>query len=507
VEHLTKILFSAVSFVSVSASASQSKSFVVSVNGSIGSLDPSVSVERYSQFAILQVFDSLFTQVDGMAAEPNLVESYTYNPAELEYKFRLKRGIKFHSGAALTNKDVLFTFRHMCDRNKLELKIKPLIKGCTDKKEPFGVKAHGDLDFSVALKSPYPPFLTGLSSVEFSILPKDFAGFAEKKFIDNPIGTGPFRFLSRSKTALHFESNKNYHGRVSPFDSMEIKTLEASDLEANLKSKSIDLALGGFDGKAPAPEGYALEPLPTIGVLFLQIFSKTKMFDTSEKRRCFLSKTYGAWEQLVLSQTAALSGAFPARAILPWGVLGFQIGTESVGKNPPSAKCATEPAKLSVAMVGPTVKEYLSQGKIRLAESLREHKIDSKVTEIGIREFIEKQKDSSFDAAIISLSLSDTDPRSLLMFWSNASAAAQLGVGSAKYESLLSSALIEGNTRKRAVLYSVADKYLVEHGFVRPMLHILKLPALRKKDIEVDGIGILGPYFSRLNEVRRAPSK
>ena len=111
------------------------------------------------------------------------------------WTFYLRKGIKFHDGVELTAKDVKFT---------IEMLIKPDAKVKTE-------EMIRDIVKSIDVKDPYTLvvnlkqgslFLAGMlsdvSSVDGLIIPKDYyERVGEDKFMERPIGSGPYKFNSK----------------------------------------------------------------------------------------------------------------------------------------------------------------------------------------------------------------------------------------------------------------------------------------------------------------------
>ena len=74
------------------------------------------------------------------------------------------------------------------------------------------VEILGDYKIKVTLDTPFPPFLDALS---FGILPKHLLegkDIATYQFNDNPIGTGPYKFVNWKKgESIEFVANDKFY--------------------------------------------------------------------------------------------------------------------------------------------------------------------------------------------------------------------------------------------------------------------------------------------------------
>ncbi len=153
----------------------------------------------------LNVFDRLVdteTGPDGSTRiVPGLAESWQVSQDGLTYTFRLRKGVAFSNGDPLTAEDVRFTLlrllTHPESRNKeIAAPIagaEALVRGVAEELEGFTVLA--DDAFSIRLETPFPAFLTALTTPAASILNAESVRAAGEAFGKDPawlVGTGSF---------------------------------------------------------------------------------------------------------------------------------------------------------------------------------------------------------------------------------------------------------------------------------------------------------------------------
>ena len=158
------------------------------------SIDPADHRSRESETVIRNMFDGLVTRDTASGVHMELATSTTWlDDQTLEIK--LREGVKFHDGSALTADDVVFTFERIIKENAIEYPdphtsprkglIAPLVS--VEKKDDYTVVMH----FTGA----WPPALQML--VHQQILPKAYLEkVGTEGFLKNPIGAGPFKFVS-----------------------------------------------------------------------------------------------------------------------------------------------------------------------------------------------------------------------------------------------------------------------------------------------------------------------
>ena len=81
-------------------------------------LDPANHRNRETQTVIRNIYDGLLTRDAEMRIRPEIAESWRQIDART-YEFRLRTGIRFHSGDVLTAEDVKFTFDRLTKDNAM----------------------------------------------------------------------------------------------------------------------------------------------------------------------------------------------------------------------------------------------------------------------------------------------------------------------------------------------------------------------------------------------------
>ncbi|MBW8828243.1 MAG: ABC transporter substrate-binding protein [Burkholderiales bacterium] len=185
---------------------------------------------------------------------PGLAESWTAAPDGLSYTFKLRKGVKFHSSAKFTPSrdfdadDVLFSYNRQADPNHPFHKTTPGqtyayfedmgmkdIVDHVEKVDPMTVK--------FVLKKPEAPFMANMAMDFASILSAEYAekmkAAGTVDLIDkDPIGTGPFQFVSYQKDAIiRYKANDHYWGGRPKIDNLVYAiTTDASVRYAKLKT-------------------------------------------------------------------------------------------------------------------------------------------------------------------------------------------------------------------------------------------------------------------------------
>ena len=150
------------------------------------------------------VFNGLVKYDKDIRLVGDLAERWTVSPDGKTITFYLRKGVKWHDGAAFTAEDVLFTYKKLTD----PMVATPYSSSYMDVQRAEAVDSH---TFRVTYKEPFSP---ALESWAIGIIPKHLLygkDINTDTFNRNPVGTGPYRFkewVSGQKIVL--EANNDY---------------------------------------------------------------------------------------------------------------------------------------------------------------------------------------------------------------------------------------------------------------------------------------------------------
>ena len=193
------------------------------------SLDPHLTVSAGTREVMFNVFEGLLkAKASGDGFSPALAESVETENGGRTVRIRLREGVRFHNGESVTVEDVVWCF----DRNRGAGGEKPLLPALSVIE---AIERDGENGLVLTLSDPNPEFL---SSLTFAIIPKDY---------DNqnaaPVGTGPYRFVSRKALdSIVLERNEDYWGEKPFMKKVTFRIIEnAQGLLLGLQSGAIDL--------------------------------------------------------------------------------------------------------------------------------------------------------------------------------------------------------------------------------------------------------------------------
>ena len=172
-------------------------------------MDPAEAWENTSTFYIINIFDRLVDiDPDTLKIKPSLAIGWESNKEGTVWKFRLRKGVKFHDGSEFNADAVVFTFRRQLE-NKYKYGEFVLFKEIFPLLE--SVSKTGKYEVKFVLNAPFFPFPTTLSVDCASIISPKAMKEKKEKFKEAPVGTGPYRFAKWKKgKKITLDANREY---------------------------------------------------------------------------------------------------------------------------------------------------------------------------------------------------------------------------------------------------------------------------------------------------------
>ena len=157
---------------------------IITANSSdIRSMDPQVGVDSPSATLNSHIYNGLIKIDDNREPVGDLAESFEIVD-DTKYKFKLRKGVKFHNGDELKASDVKFSLE----------RAKTMPKAMSNASAIDHVSVDGDYEVTIHLSNPCPAFLYILNDTSMKILSEKAVTEAGDTYGEAPIGTGPFMF-------------------------------------------------------------------------------------------------------------------------------------------------------------------------------------------------------------------------------------------------------------------------------------------------------------------------
>ncbi|MDO4519354.1 MAG: ABC transporter substrate-binding protein [Eubacteriales bacterium] len=221
--------------VSVMAETTQD-TLVAAMSSDATNMDPSAVCNVYSSMVHQQIFDRLIDVAEDGTVTPKIAESYEVSEDGLTYTFKIRQGIKFHDGSDLTAKDVEYSLKRAATSAAVAH-----IYGDID---PDSFNVPDDYTVSFTLKNPNAGIIAGLAHTGGSIVPMAVVEADPEGFVSNPVGSGPFKFVSWTKNdSIELERFDDYYGDKPELSKITLRVItEATNRAIELESGGVDMS-------------------------------------------------------------------------------------------------------------------------------------------------------------------------------------------------------------------------------------------------------------------------
>ncbi|HET9025491.1 MAG TPA: ABC transporter substrate-binding protein [Burkholderiaceae bacterium] len=169
------------------------------------------------------VFETLVRQDETQRIQPGLAESWKAL-SDLEWEFKLRKGVKFHNGQNFSADDVIATFKRVPNVSNSPASFAFFVRPVVE------IKAVDPLTLRLKTDKPHP--LLPNDMVAIMILPKSVAETAKTEDFNSGkamIGTGPYRFVEYAAgDRVVLKRNDAYWGDKPAWDSVRFKMIPSA---------------------------------------------------------------------------------------------------------------------------------------------------------------------------------------------------------------------------------------------------------------------------------------
>jgi peptide/nickel transport system substrate-binding protein len=428
-------------------------------------MDPIAQNDLPSTRACFSVYDTLiFIDADGNVL-PGLAESWEFL-SDTQYKMTLRKGVLFHNGEEMKAEDVKFSLERAAGEQGSKVATYSQNLEKVDVLDDYAVVIHlKNVDYS---------FFLSLTSSWACIVSEKAVEAAGDDFGMQPVGTGPFKFVSWQKGNKYtLERFDDYWGTKVKFKTLEVRSVPES------VSRTIELESGGADLAFPiiANDMKRIEEHPDLtlyrepqtSVCYMGFNVTKKPFDDVRVRKAI---------NAALDTVAIQKAVWRGTGKLPTSLIPFGVLYSLDGKLPPHEQDVEE-AKRLLAEAG--IKDL----KLEIWTNERKERVDSamimqaQLQEVGITveikvlewgAFLNGLRQQTHDLFILGWPTTVPDPNfAVAPLLEGGSASNYTFINDPKVEELLSKGRSIPNGEEREAVYHEIQRYVNDQA---PMIYV-----------------------------------
>ena len=206
---------------------------VVGMGGDAVSLDPHATNDQPSSRVTKQIYDTLILQTEELDLVPALATEWD-QVDDTTFEFKLREGVMFTNGEELKASDVKFTLERALESSH----IGHIVGAISE------VEVVDDYTVRISTANPFAPLLTHLAHPATAILNEKAVTEAGEDYGQNPVGTGPFKFVSwTTGDSIVLERNDDFWGDAALVKGVTFKVVTDNSVRTiQLETGELDIA-------------------------------------------------------------------------------------------------------------------------------------------------------------------------------------------------------------------------------------------------------------------------
>ncbi len=288
------------------------------------------------------VFEGLYGHDNAGKLAPELALSHQISPDGREYTFKLRPNVKFHNGEPFTAEDVRFSWQRANDPEIKNPRAAITTRNIVD------VEIIDDLTVKLKLKEPDAAILENLGEYFYIVDKTTTERTGNDEVGRHPIGTGPFKFVSRRiREQTEFAAFTDHWGKKPKIDRLVMKIVSDPQTRmAMLRAGEVDAIVNvppQVAKQLEADKNLTVIVRPSFQNIFVTLSSRAAHGQLKDpKVRLALNH---AIDRKTLISRVMFGYATPVGAQCHVQIIGCDIGKDSYPYDPKKARAMLEEAK------------------------------------------------------------------------------------------------------------------------------------------------------------------
>ena len=471
-----------------SGGTSSKDTFIFAQGADPRGLDPAMIDDGESAMVIANVYEGLTKYNDKTTAiEPSLATSWDVSADGLEYTFHLRTGVKFQDGTPFNADAVKKSIdRQLPPNDTSNMPYADFTFGYVDH-----VEVVDDATVKIVLTQPCTPFLANLAMTQAAPItsPTAVAKSTTGDINEQPVGTGPYKFVSWQKgVAVTLVRNEDYWGDKPPIKNLIFQIIpDNSARAAAMMAGKID-AMNGLDAPdvdSVKNSGAQIFSADGMNINYMAFNTTRAPFNNKDIREAVVS----AINVPEMVQSLYLGYSQPAYSVLPTFMPGYDASVKPYPYDPDKAKQLLQQAgadNLTINMITYTnPRPYNSATGTKLAEAIQSYLakvgVTCNITQYDWTTYKDKVAQGEGDVCFYGWIGDNGDPDNFMnLLDDNDMSMNAAGYHNPTYHDLIVKAAATPNGNDRYAMYGQMEKIVADDAVWLPISHAQSMAAYGK---------------------------